>query len=71
MATNDISNLTDREDIQTLLGGLVELDGSATWDASSIADGDEEAKEVTVTGASLGDFAQAALSIDTINCICA
>ena len=38
--------------------------GSATWDAGSIADGDEEAKEVTVTGAALGDFALASLSID-------
>lgn len=40
------------------------LDASATWDAGSIADGDEEAKEVTVTGAALGDFAFASLSID-------
>jgi len=38
--------------------------GSATWDAASIADGDEEAKDVTVTGAALGDFAIASLSID-------
>ena len=37
---------------------------SATWDAGSIADGAEEAKEVTVTGATLGDFAIASLSID-------
>lgn len=37
---------------------------SATWDANSIADGDEEAKEVTVTGAVLGDQAIASLSID-------
>jgi len=41
-----------------------ELFGSATWDAGAIADGDEEAKEVTVTGAALGDFVQASLSID-------
>jgi len=40
------------------------LSGSATWDASSIADGDEEAKEVTVTGAALGDYVLASLSID-------
>ncbi len=37
---------------------------SATWDAASIADGDEEAKDVTVTGAALGDHAVASLSID-------
>jgi len=32
------------------------LTGSATWDAGSIADGDEEATDITITGASLGDF---------------
>jgi len=37
---------------------------SATWDADSIADGGEEAKEVTVTGAALGDYVLASLSID-------
>lgn len=40
------------------------LYGSDTWDAGSIADGDEEAKTVTVTGAALGDHAVASLSID-------
>uniref|UniRef100_A0A6M3L7F7 Uncharacterized protein n=1 Tax=viral metagenome TaxID=1070528 RepID=A0A6M3L7F7_9ZZZZ len=45
------------------------LDGSATWDAGSIADGDEEAKEVTVTGAALGDFAIASLSIDVADLV--
>jgi hypothetical protein len=40
------------------------LHGSDTWDAGSIADGGFEAKEVTVTGAELGDHALAALSID-------
>jgi len=40
------------------------LIGSASWNAAEIADGDEEAKEVTVTGAALGDFAVASLSID-------
>lgn len=32
------------------------LTGSATWNPSSIVDGNEEAKEITVTGAALGDF---------------
>jgi len=41
-----------------------DLKGSATWDASSIADGDEEASTVTVTGAEVGDYAIASLSID-------
>lgn len=40
------------------------LDGSATWNPGSIADGNEEAKEVTVTGAALGDFAIASFSLD-------
>lgn len=40
------------------------LQGSATWDPGSIADGDEEAKEVTVTNAVLGDFAIASFSLD-------
>lgn len=40
------------------------LYGSATWNAGSIGDGNEEAKEVTVNGAELGDFAEASLSVD-------
>lgn len=40
------------------------MTASATWDAGSILDGDEEAKEVTVAGAKLGDFAMASLSVD-------
>ena len=40
------------------------LPGSATWDASSIADGDEEAKEVTVAGAAIGDHVEAELGVD-------
>lgn len=40
------------------------LTGSATWNPASIADGDEEAKEVTVTGAALGDCAIASFSLD-------
>jgi hypothetical protein len=40
------------------------LSATATWNAGSIADGDEEAKEVTVDGARLGDIATAYYSID-------
>lgn len=40
------------------------LYGSATWDAAEIAVGAMEAKNVTVTGAILGDHAVASLSID-------
>ena len=40
------------------------LQASETKDWGNIADGDEEAEEVTVTGAALGDFAVASMSID-------
>jgi len=40
------------------------LKGSDTWNPGSIADGDEEAKEVTVSGAELGDMAIASFSLD-------
>lgn len=40
------------------------LNGSEVYDAGSIADGDEEVGEITVTGAALGDFVLASLSID-------
>jgi len=45
------------------------LNGSATWNPGSIADGDEEAKEVTVTGAVLGDFAIASFSLDVADLV--
>ena len=45
------------------------LDGSVTWDAASIADGDEVAQEVTVTGAALGDFVLSSLSIDVADLV--
>ena len=38
---------------------------SETKDWGSVSDGDEAAEEVTVTGAQLGDFAFASMSIDT------
>lgn len=53
---------TDLESIRSLFGGL--LIGSATWDAASIADGDMESKDITVTGAALGDFVMCSLGID-------
>lgn len=43
-------------DLETLRKGIAEFSGSATWDPGSIADGDEEVKEITVTGVALGDF---------------
>tara|TARA_R110002072_G_C7714544_1_gene514325 strand:+ start:403 stop:717 length:315 start_codon:yes stop_codon:yes gene_type:complete len=45
------------------------LSGSKAWDASSIADGDEEALEITVVGAALGDFVLSSLSIDVADLV--
>lgn len=61
------SLLTDITAVRTPLAGV--LSGSTTWDAGSIADGDEEAKDVTVTGAALGDFVLASLSIDVADLV--
>ncbi len=38
--------------------------GSVTLNPSAIADGNNEAKEVTATGAALGDFVIASFSLD-------
>lgn len=43
------------------------LDGSKTFDSGSIADGNEEVTEITVTGAALGDFCIASSSIDVLD----
>lgn len=64
MATVDISDNTRNDDYRDLFGALVPLDGSSTWDAASIADGDMEAKDITVTGAALGDYVIVSPSID-------
>jgi len=40
------------------------LQASETYDAGSIADGDEEVGEITVTGAALGDFVLVSHSLD-------
>ena len=64
MATIDISDKTVSQDARDLFGCLVMLDGSESYDAGSIADGDEEVGEVTVTGAALGDFCLASHSLD-------
>lgn len=47
----------------------VSLTGSITWDPNSIANGAEEAKEVTVTGATLGDYAIASFSLDVADLV--
>ena len=37
---------------------------SETWDAGAIADGNHETQDVTVPGASLGDFVMSSFSLD-------
>lgn len=61
--------ITDRHGLYdasliAMLTALRGLDASETYDAGSIADGDEEVGEVTVTGAVLGDFCVASFSLD-------
>ncbi len=61
------------EDVKELVDWLMrfqekllqeDLHASETWNAAEIASGAEEANDVTVTGAALGDYAIASLSID-------
>lgn len=59
-----LANKRDAAALRPLFEQGVTLEASATWDAGSIADGDEEAKEITVTGAALGDFVLVSASID-------
>ena len=54
----------NKAELIAMLTALRGLDGSETYDAGEIADGDEEVGEVTVTGAALGDFVLASFSLD-------
>lgn len=45
------------------------LSSSTAWNPGSIADGDMEAKDVTVTGAALGDYATASFSLDVTDLV--
>jgi hypothetical protein len=57
-------NMKKQGESQIDLYPLTILDGSATWNPGNIGDGNEEAKDVTVMGAALGDFAIASFSLD-------
>lgn len=67
MATVDISDKTVSQDNRDLLGTLVMLDASVAWDAASIANNAKEAKDITVTGAALGDFVLVSLGVALSN----
>ena len=41
-----------------------DISATTTWNPGSIADGDEAATDVTVTGVELGDYAVASFSLD-------
>ena len=45
------------------------LEGEATWDAGSIVNGAEEAQEITVTGAALGDFCLCSIAVDVADLV--
>lgn len=45
------------------------LSGSKAWDPGSIGDGNEEALEITVTGAALGDFVLSSFSVDVADLV--
>jgi hypothetical protein len=49
-------------EMNTVCDGV--LTSSITWDPASIADTDEAAKEIVVTGAVLGDYAMGSFSLD-------
>jgi hypothetical protein len=48
-------------------GQSANLVGSTTWDPGSIAANAKESKEITVTGATLGDFCIVAFSLDVLD----
>jgi hypothetical protein len=60
---------SDTWDASSIPAAPAMLSGTATWDAASIADGDEEAQEITVTGAALGDRVIVTASIDLADLI--
>lgn len=73
MSAPAMTNETGRnhELLIEMLTALRGLDGSATVDPASIADGDEVAGEITVTGAVLGDFVLASFSLDVADLVVA
>lgn len=54
--------LADVTAIRALFAGM--LSGSATWDAGSLVDAAGESKDITVTGAALGDFVLCSMNVD-------
>lgn len=55
----DTGGITLNSVVVTVVG-----EASETYNAGSIADGDEEVGELTVTGAALGDYTLASITVD-------
>lgn len=55
------------DDIRVIPGNW--LSGSVTWDPGSLADGAGETKQLTVTGAVLGDFVLVSAPYDLEDCV--
>ena len=52
------------DDLETLRTGVAEFVGSTAWNVGSVGDQAEVAKDITVTGAALGDFVRVSSSLD-------
>lgn len=62
-----VSDVQIERVLRKVLSEQVVLVGSATWDVGSLASNTMESKNITVTGAALGDFAIASLGIDNVD----
>lgn len=69
MAAPTMGNTTglSNAELIAMLTALRGLDGSATWDAGSLVDGAGESKDITVTGAAIGDFVLCSLGVDIVD----
>lgn len=59
--------LADLAAVRSLSSGM--LSGSSAWDPGAIADGDEEALDIAVAGAALGDFVLVSFSLDVADLV--
>ena len=64
-----IKNKAVQRALKNLFDNSVVLQGSATWNPGNLVDAAGESKDVTVTGAALGDFAVASLGVDTVDIV--
>lgn len=62
VANSDVNDLLVQ--FNKLVDQVSYLEGSATYDPASLVDGAGATTTVTVTGAALGDYAQASFSLD-------